>query len=351
MSASTGFLSPASTSFTSASFASDCIQRGVLYAIANARIHSPIPLEAEENWNFWTKPTSALTEWLARSYPPVPMRKAYLDELLATDHATGIAAHYDVSNDFYALFLDTQYRFYSCAEFQSDQETLEQAQTNKAAYLRRLLQLRGKEKILDLGCGWGSMLKFLQDNGHGGELSGFTLSKGQLDYIKTRLGFKVSLTNFITDAFPEAPYDRIYSIGALEHVRPNEVARVYQKIYDALQPGGLTVHQFFSLEREAYPTSMVMVQLFFPGSLLVMHQTHIDAIEQAGFEILHDSVHDYKPTLRAWYDRLVENQATALELVGLETFNRYMTFFPVSWLFFQQQEAALHRMAMQKPDR
>ncbi|NJN88709.1 MAG: class I SAM-dependent methyltransferase, partial [Leptolyngbyaceae cyanobacterium SL_7_1] len=159
----------------------DLLQRGLVYAIANARIHSPTPLEAEENWQFWTKPTSASTEWLARSYPPVPMRKAYLNELLATDHATGIAAHYDVSNDFYALFLDTQYKFYSCAEFQSEQETLEQAQTNKAAYLRSLLQLKGDEKILDLGCGWGSMLKFLKDNEHRGELSGFTLSRCQLD--------------------------------------------------------------------------------------------------------------------------------------------------------------------------
>ncbi len=109
------------------------------------------------------------------------------------------------------------------------------------------------------------------------------------------------------------------------------------------------MHQFFSLEREPYPASMVMIQLFFPGSLLVMHRTHLEAAQSAGFRITHDSVHDYKPTIRAWYERLVANQEKALDLVGLEIYNRYMTFFPIAWLFFQQKEAQLHRLAMEKP--
>jgi cyclopropane-fatty-acyl-phospholipid synthase len=226
---------------------------------------------------------------------------------------------------------------------------LEEAQANKATYLISLLRLQGSERILDLGCGWGAMLRFLQDTGHSGELTGFTLSREQLTYAQKQLDLNVSLTNFITTPFEDASYDRILSIGALEHVRPKEIEKVYKKIYDALVPGGLAVHQFFSLEREPYPTSMVMVQLFFPGSLLVMHSAHLEAAERAGFCITHDSVHDYKPTLRAWYERLAENQQRALELVGLEIYNRYMTFFPISWLFFQQQEAALHRVVMEKP--
>jgi cyclopropane-fatty-acyl-phospholipid synthase len=192
------------------------------------------------------------------------------------------------------------------------------------------------------------MLKLLRDEGHKGKLTGFTLSKEQLIYTQN-LGFTTSLTNFITTPFEPAAFDRILSVGALEHVRPNEIKGVYQKIYDALVPGGLAVHQFFSLEHEPYPASMVMVQLFFPGSLLVMHPIHIQAAEQAGFRITHDSIHDYKPTLRAWYDRLVAHREQALTLVGLKTYNRYMTFFPISWLFFQQNEANLHRVVMEKP--
>jgi cyclopropane-fatty-acyl-phospholipid synthase len=328
---------------------SDFIARGPLYAIANERIHAPVPLDVEKNWQFWTEPKAPIWEWLARSYPPEPARIAYLDAMLDATHSQGIEAHYDISNDFYALFLDTKYRFYTCAEFYNDTETLEQAQTNKAEYLQSLLNLNGDEKLLDLGCGWGAMLQFLKDAGHRGELAGFTLSKEQQSYAARELGLNVSLTNFITHEFGNATYDRILSIGSIEHVRPTELEPLYQKIYDALVPGGLAVHQFFSLAREAYPTSMVMVQLFFPGSLLVMHQTHIQAAERVGFKITHDSIHDYRPTLRAWYDRLAANQTQALELVGLEIYNRYLTFFAISWLFFEQHEADLHRIVMSKP--
>jgi cyclopropane-fatty-acyl-phospholipid synthase len=330
-------------------FALDLVSRGPLYAIANYRIHSPQPLDPVENWGFWTKPRATLVKWLLKAYPPIPLRKVYLDAMLEPDHAIGIEAHYDISNNFYALFLDTKYRFYTCADFSSDQTTLEEAQEQKAAYILSLLNLHGNEKILDLGCGWGGMLRFLQDAGHQGELTGFTLSKEQLSYARKDLGLNVSLTNFITDPFENAPYDRIFSIGALEHVRPKEIQSLYHKIYQALIPGGLTVHQFFSLDRELYPASMIMLQLFFPGSLLVMHHTHIDAAKNAGFRITHDSIHDYKPTVRAWYERLVKNQEQALELVGLEIYNRYMTFFPIAWRFFQEQEATLHRVVMEKP--
>ncbi|MGB3769358.1 MAG: class I SAM-dependent methyltransferase [Phormidesmis sp.] len=327
---------------------SETMRYGPLYVIANNRIHSVEPLEPLENWHFWTQTKSDWLVSLMRAYPPKFMRKATLDKMIAPDHASGIQAHYDVSNDFYALFLDTQYRFYTCAEFENDGETLEAAQTHKAAYLRSLLQLTGKEKILDLGCGWGSMMRYLQDQGHQGELSGFTLSKEQLAYDQQQLSLDVSLTDFITTPFKASCYDRIFSIGSLEHVRPAELKQLYQKIYDALAAGGLAVHQFFSLEREAVPASMLLLQLFFPGSLLSLHREHTEAAQSAGFSIAHDSVHDYKPTIKAWYDRLVKNQKTALAMVDLETFNRYMTFFPVAWLFFQQQEAALHRIVMEK---
>ena len=328
-------------------FASDLAARGLLYAIAHDRICSPLPLEPEENWLFWTQPKPSLLEWIARACPPEPIRKAFLDSRLERDHADGIEVHYDVSNDFYALFLDRQYRFYSAADFLTETDTLEEAQRHKAMYLRSLLHLQGDENVLDLGCGWGSMLKLLRDEGHRGKLTGFTLSRNQLAYAQT-LELNVSLTNFITTPFEREAFDRVLSIGALEHVRPSEIQGIYQKIYDALVPGGVSVHQFFSLEHEPYPASMVMVQLFFPGSLLVMHSTHVEAAERVGFRITHDSTHDYRPTLQAWYDRLVEHREQALNLVGLTTYNRYMTFFPISWLFFQQNEAKLHRIVIEK---
>ncbi len=329
-------------------FVRDLAFRGSLYAIANYRIHSPISLEAEENWRFWTDKQSFYAKWLARNTPPKSIGQQYLDFMLGQDHSQGIESHYDISNDFYSLFLDTKYRFYTCAEFNNDEQTLEEAQENKANYLLKLLNLNGNEKVLDLGCGWGAMLKFLRDSGHQGELTGFTLSKEQLGYIQEELNFNVFLVDFITEPFEDAPYDRIISIGSLEHVKPQEIKHIHQKIYDSLAPGGLAVHQFFSLTKESYSAFMVPMQLFFPGSVLVPHAVHTEAAQNAGFKIIHDSIHDYKPTLRAWYERLAKNKDKAIDLVGLEIFNRYMTFFPVAWLFFKWGESNLHRMVMKK---
>lgn len=333
--------------------ASNLVDSGPLYAIANYRIHSPIPLDPLENWQFWTEPKPNWLASLMKSYPPKSKRKDYLERMLTRDHASGIEAHYDVSNDFYALFLDRKYQFYTCAEFSnqaetSGTETIEAAQTRKAEYIRSLLQLSGDEKILDLGCGWGAMLKYLRETGHKGKLAGFTLSKEQLAYGQETLGLDISLTNFITEPFEQAPYDRIFSIGSIEHVKPAELAALYRKIYSALTRSGLAVHQFFSFEHEAYPASGIAGQLFFPGSLLVLHRHHLEAAKQAGFRITHDSTHDYRPTLRAWYERLIENRDKALSLVGLEIYNRYMTFLPFMWTFFDQNESKLHRIVMEK---
>ncbi len=96
-------------------------------------------------------------------------------------------------------------------------------------------------------------------------------------------------------------------------------------------------------------STAIALQIFFPGSILVLHHEHLEAATSAGFKITGDFLGDYKPTLRAWYERLAANQQKALALVGLEIYNRYMTFFPVAWLFFQHQEATLHRIVMKKP--
>lgn len=329
-------------------FASELVKNGPLYALADFRIHSPEPLPLLENWKYWTDPKPAWLAGLMRAYPPRSRRKAFLDAMLREDHASGIEAHYDVSNEFYALFLDNQYKFYTCADFHGSQETLEEAQAHKAEFIRGLLRLSGSEKILELGCGWGSMLKFLHEAGHGGELTGLTLSQEQLAYIQKQEGLSASLSDFITEPFDGSPYDRLYSIGALEHVRPSELASLYQKMHDALAPGGLAVHQFFSYRSDPYPISVAVLELFFPGSMLSMHCDHIEAAEAAGFRVTHDSTHDYKPTIKAWYDRLVANSEEAMALVGLEVYNRYMTFLPIAWLFFQQEEADLHRMVTEK---
>lgn len=259
------------------SLAVEAVCYGPLYCLAQSRMRSSQPLEPEENWSFWTQPTNPFLLAAVNSYPPAFLRKFLVGRQLKKGHEVGISAHYDVSNQLYKLFLDKKYMFYSCADFRSIGETLEEAQENKANYVLGLLDPKPGERILDLGCGWGAMLQRVyeatkdKDN-----LLGYTLSKDQVAYVKD-LGFKVSLTNFITTTYAEDSLDKIYSIGAWEHVRPNEITTLLRKLYAALKPHGRLVQHFFCLRGKAFPVSMVLGQIFFRvlySHLMRLRQMH-----------------------------------------------------------------------------
>ncbi len=322
---------------------------GAPYALAYSRSNTDRELDPEENWEFWTRDRGSFVEMSMRMFPAQRLREALIMEQLKANHADGIEYHYDVSNDFYRLFLDKDYMFYTCANFRSDHETLEQAQKNKADCLLGLLEPEAGHLILDLGCGWGGMLKCIE--GHTGTregLTGYTLSKEQFSYV-SNMGYNVALQDFIGSTYPSESLDRVISVGSLEHVHPEELPRLYEKVFNALRPGGRMVNQFFSLDHEPLPYSMLLSQLFFPGSLLAMHDVHCQAAEQAGFEIQAD-LHDcYKQTLWSWYDNLVANRAEAIATSGIQTYNWFLTFFPIAWKFFDDGEATLHRMLLVKP--
>ena len=138
---------------------------------------------------------------------------------------------------------------------------------------------------------------------HTGEkenLFGYTLSNQQARYIAEHFGFNVFLEDFTTADLGRDVYDKIYSIGAMEHILPEEVLPLLRKLHAALKPGGRPVQHFFDLNgTDPLPTSMIAAQQFFPGSLLSLHGDHLRWASEAGFRLTHDSEHDYRPTLRA----------------------------------------------------
>ena len=333
----------------SSGFIFEAVTHGPIYAAAMSRIRNPQPLEAEENWNYWTKPRNRIFTAAIKNYPPAFVRKSLVNRKLKRAHEVGIAAHYDVSNEFYRLFLDKKYMFYSCADFHDSAETLEQAQQNKADFILNLIDPKPGEKILELGCGWGAMLRRICDETSDKEnLYGYTLSKEQIAYNEELNGFNVSFTNFITMSYAEHEFDKIYAIGAWEHVRPNEISALLQKLYRALKPGGKFIQHFFCLTDEDFPVAMLVVQIFFPGSVLSSYQFQKQAWQDAGFRLTHESTHDYRPTLKAWYENLVANQAKAIDLVGVETYNRYMVFFPIAWRVFDDGQTNVYRFVLEK---
>ncbi|HEX4128665.1 MAG TPA: class I SAM-dependent methyltransferase [Pirellulales bacterium] len=327
----------------------DAVVYGPSYGVLNYLVRSPVPLDAERTWRLVTRKVAGPVDWVAKNYPPPAVRRWLLRHKLRQDARLGIAAHYDVSNEFYELFLDREFMFYSCADFVLGNETLEEAQRKKADFLLRLIDPRPGEKILELGCGWGSMLKRIyQATGDKQNLHGYTLSEKQVEYNAAHHQFQVEFKNFVTAEYPEAYFDKIYSIGAWEHVRPHEVPLLLAKLHRALKPAGRLVQHFFCRLCDPLPASAVISQIFFPGAVNSSLRFHRQAFEAAGFRITHLSVHDYRDTLRAWFDRLAANRQRAIELVGVATYNRWLVFFPAAWKYFDDVTGQLFRFVLEK---
>lgn len=336
--------------FRHALFLPEAFVYGLSYGVLQHSIRSPEPLDPDATWSLLTRDMPPGTDWIRTQWPIRPLRKLLLYGKMKQDHALGISAHYDVSNDFYKLFLDPKYMFYSCADFHSPDETLQQAQQNKADFILRLIDPQPGENILELGCGWGSMLRRIYEaTGDKQNVHGLTLSREQVEFNDQYNGFQVEFDDFITRDYPRETFDKIYSIGAWEHVRPKEIPPLLRKLHGALKPGGKLVKHFFCRVNDALIAPVMCSQIYFPGSMGSSYRAHARAWEDAGFRITHRSIHDYRPTLRAWFDNLVAHKEEALKIVDVRTYNRYLTFFPASWRYFNDNLGMVTRWVLEKP--
>jgi cyclopropane-fatty-acyl-phospholipid synthase len=323
---------------------------GPSYAYIQTLIRSPQPIDPEYVWRELTKEPPALLRFFLHNYPPRFLRRLILALKMRQDHVVGIAYHYDVSNDFYKLFLDKRYMFYTCADFHTPDDSIEEAQQHKADFLLQLIDPQPGEKILDLGCGWGAMLqRIAEQTGDRENLYGYTLSSEQVRHNEEHNQFNVEFKNFVTGDYPELFFDKVYSIGSWEAVRPHELLPTLKKIYAAMKPGGRLVKHFFCRGEAGLFATIACGQIYFPGHLGSPYSKHLDAFEAAGFVVKQRTIHDYRPTLRAWFDNLVAHREEALKVVDVSTYNRYLTFFPASWRYFQDGRGMVIRWVLEKP--
>ncbi|NJK62570.1 MAG: class I SAM-dependent methyltransferase [Synechococcaceae cyanobacterium SM2_3_1] len=304
-------------------------------------------------WKRFTQSGSPLSEWFLRHYPPGFVRKIWASIYpLLRDRVQGISLHYDISNDFYKLFLDRKYMFYTCADFLSDEESIEDAQENKANYILNLIDPLPGEKILDLGCGWGGMLKTIYGmTGDKENLKGYNLSVEQKRFIDENYGFDIELKDVITAEYEVSYWDKVYSIGCLEHTPKSKLVLLAKKLATAIKPEGKLVHHFFC-QLDPIPPARLLVcgAELFPGVELSTFKDHLSAFQLAGLRILHCSVHDYRPTLAAWFDRLVENKESAIQLVGIQIYNKYLCYLAEAWRLFDDQDLLLFRFVLQRKE-
>lgn len=331
----------------------DAFIGGPAYARHLYLTRSQVPLDPIDTWNSLTQQENLLFGWLSSHYPPAPIRKLLVSAYASSiDRITGVSNHYDISNDFYQIFLDRHYVFYTCADFISDNDTIETAQERKAEYILNLLDPRPGERILDLGCGWGSMMKKVYETTKDADnLLGYTLSHEQIRFICDNYPFRAEFKDLVSNDFEPALYDKIYSIGVVEHIPVHNLLPVARGLAKAIKPTGRIVHHFFCQVSDAPPTRLFAAGIkMFPGAELTSIKHHLRVFDEAGLSIVHQSIHDYRPTLRAWYNRLAEHQGDAIALVGIHTYNRYLCYLADAWRLFDDRDLVLTRFVLQRQD-
>jgi len=254
------------------------------------------------------------------------------------DNKYFIQFHYDISNDFYALFLGSEMQ-YSCGYFTHQDNSLDQAQHDKLDMICKKLRLKPDEKLLDIGCGWGGLICHAAQN-YGVRAHGVTLSQKQVDYAMEkikRLGLEDRVTVELRDySTIEDTYDKIASVGMFEHIGIANIKRYFQKINTLLRDRGILLNH--GLSRHAKPTRRavrrirperrLLLKYIFPGSELDNVGHTIDLLEICGFEV-HDVEalrEHYALTTRHWYRRLMARKEKATEFVGMEKFRLWALY-------------------------
>jgi cyclopropane-fatty-acyl-phospholipid synthase len=271
--------------------------------------------------------------------------------------------HYDVGNDFYQLWLDPSMT-YTCALFADgeDEQALHVAQMRKIDYHIAGARAAGGQRVLDIGCGWGPVLRRLISHSHVSHAVGLTLSAAQTAWLQRepdpRLEVRVESW---TDHHPDAPYDAILCIEAIEaFVRPGFTAQqkiaVYRDFFACchawLRPGG-----GLALQAIAYGNSgpedldeFIATQIF-PESDLPRLAEVATALERR-FEIrslVNDRDH-YVRTLRAWRNRLRSRRDDAVRIAGAEVVQRYQRYLQLCTYIFASGSCDLYRIALQRID-
>lgn len=270
-----------------------------------------------------------------------------------------VTYHYDVSNDFYRLWQDP-HMVYSCAYFQSEDEDLDSAQERKLDYLCRKLRLKPGQKLLDLGCGWGGLVRHAA-SAYGVDATGITLSQPQADLANERIRAeglgehcRVLLQDYRQMREPGA-YDALVSVGMFEHVGASHLLRYFAQAWALLKPGGSFMNHGIALRGSDRPRkgkSFSNTYVFPDGELVPIHAT-LRAAERVGFEVRDvESLREhYALTLRHWVKRLEAHHEQALQYVSEPTYRVWRLFMSGSAHGFTTGRLNLYQTLLVKPDK
>ncbi|AWT11971.1 SAM-dependent methyltransferase [Stutzerimonas frequens] len=277
----------------------------------------------------------------------------------ATD-AEAISYHYDLSNDFYRLWLDRD-MVYSCAYFESGEEDIDQAQQAKLRLICRKLRLKPGDRLLDVGCGWGGLARFAARE-FGAEVFGITLSREQLALARERVAAEglqdrvhLELMDY-RDLPQDGRFDKVVSVGMFEHVGHANLPLYCQRLFGAVRPGGLVLnHGITSRHLDGRPVAHgageFIDRYVFPHGELPHLVGISSCISEAGLEIVDvESLRlHYARTLQLWSERLEARLAEAQALVPERALRIWRLYLAGCSYGFRRDWIDLHQILATKP--
>lgn len=265
---------------------------------------------------------------------------------------TAVSHHYDVGNDFYSLVLGPSMT-YSCARFADPNMSLEEAQASKHELVCRKLGLheRREMRLLDVGCGWGSMAIHAARE-HGARVVGVTVSQAQADLARKRVAdagvadsVEIRLQDYRDVA--DGPYDAVSSIGMFEHVGAERVGEYFSCLRSLLVPTGrLLNHAISSVVGASLSARGFMGRYVFPDGQLFSVAHVVAGMEDAGFEVRDvESLREhYAATLRRWLSNLEAGWDRAVEVAGERRARAWKLYMTGSSLSFEDGGLAVHQV-------
>ncbi len=269
-----------------------------------------------------------------------------------------IRYHYDLPAEFFALWLDSR-MIYSCAYFGTAEEDLDTAQQRKLDYICRKLRLRRGDRLLDIGCGWGGLMMYAAAH-YGVEAVGVTLSVPQAEVARQRLResslndtCRVEVSDY-RDIDHGQPYDKIVSVGMVEHVGEALLPEYFRRVWELLRPGGVFLNHgiahsaTYSRRGPSFTDSYV-----FPNGELTPIHTSLRAAELSGFEVRDvESLREhYGMTLHHWVRRLEAHAEEARRVTDDTTYRVWRLYMAGAAHAFRSGRLNVYQTLLVKPQR
>ena len=275
-----------------------------------------------------------------------------------------IRFHYDVGNDFYALWLDRRLT-YSCAYFETPETSLEDAQEAKLDLICRKLRLEPGMRLLDIGCGWGSLVMYAAER-YGVEAVGITLSEAQARWAGEAIAprgldgrVRVEIRDY-RDVAELGTFDAVASVGMFEHVGRERLAEYFGAALGALRPGGLFLNHGIATTATGgglrprwlrFGDGGFVGRYVFPDGELVTVEDATGLARRAGFELL--DVQSLRPhyalTLKAWVERLEASAGQARELVDEEVYRTWRIYMAAARGGFEDGSLDVAQLLLARP--